>query len=53
MTIIAKETRSRLSWMNSLISIAQVRRQKPPEERARGAVVWTNVLIGNYPWPGP
>ncbi len=31
--IIANETRSRRSWMNSLISIAQVRRQKPPRRR--------------------
>src|SRR5271166_3514545 len=30
MTIIAKVTQSRRSWMNSLISIAQVRLQKKP-----------------------
>ncbi len=37
--IIANETRSRRSWMNSLISIAQVRRRKPPDEGLRG-VLW-------------
>src|SRR5258707_14648704 len=52
MMIIAKETRSRLSWMNSLISIAQVRRQK---KRCRascgawlpGALIEPGIVIGN------
>ena len=47
MMIIAKETRSRRSWMNSLRSIAPVRRQKPRVARPR------NALIGNCPAPSP
>ena len=46
--IIANDTRSRRSWMNSLISIAPVRRQKPdrPLPLARFGAA---AVIGNCP----
>src|SRR5262249_2559633 len=56
MMIMANETRSRLSWMNSLISIAQVRRQKSlkrRDERRRGSLMIAVTLIGNCPWRAP
>src|SRR5690242_3091127 len=45
MTIMPNERRSRRSWMNSLISMAHVRLQKPPEGRGREAR--SGTLIGS------
>src|SRR5262249_60663488 len=47
--IMANETRSRFSWMNSFTNMAHVLRQKPPP--GRRCAVWggSRCVIGNCP----
>src|SRR5262245_19583679 len=48
--IMANETRSRLSWMNSFTNMAHVLRQKPSPGRRWAVWGGSRCVIGNCSW---